>query len=199
MERPRSTPLKSTLGGSSVKLRGDFSQVGKIQRCRLHDRLWRANGAWSQVLLPTKHDRRRLLSPREGVAQKQTLWAIVSSQTANRSSFDIRLLRQLLPLTANNCWDRSKARSTAYFFNYLFSARFRSVRPIRIGRNTYGCSSSVRRETAHTFAMMDATKSWSLRKFLSELSCFLQNLLTREPGPCRIFCLGCERFEIGLP
>src|SRR5690349_18797261 len=45
--------------------------------------------------------------------------------------------------------------------------------------------------------MMDATKSCSLRKFLSELSCFLQNLLTREPGPCRIFCLGCERFEIG--
>ena len=35
-----------------------------------------------------------------GVAQKQTLWAIVSGQTANRSSFDIRLLRQLLALTA---------------------------------------------------------------------------------------------------
>jgi len=72
-------------------------------------------GLGLKVLLPTKHDRRRLLSPREGVAQKQTLWAIVSSQTANRSSFDIRLLRQLLPLTANNCWDRSKACSTVYF------------------------------------------------------------------------------------
>jgi hypothetical protein len=53
-------------------------------------------GLGLKVLLPTKHDRRRLLSPREGVAQKQTLWAIVSSQTTSR-------LRQLLALTANNC------------------------------------------------------------------------------------------------
>jgi len=44
--------------------------------------------------------------------------------------------------------------------------------------------------------MMDATKSGFLRKFLSELSCFLQNLLTREPGPCRDSCLA-ERFEVG--
>jgi hypothetical protein len=44
--------------------------------------------------------------------------------------------------------------------------------------------------------MMDATKSCFLRKFLSELSCFLQNLLTREPGPCRILVLA-ERFEVG--
>ena len=63
----RDQSLKSTLGGSSAKLRvdGDFSPVGKIQRCRLDDRLWRLNGTWSQVLLPTKHDRRRILSPRE--------------------------------------------------------------------------------------------------------------------------------------
>jgi len=53
-------------------------------------------GLGLKVLLPTKHDRRRLLSPREGVEQKATLWAIVSGQTTNRSSFDIRLLRQLL-------------------------------------------------------------------------------------------------------
>jgi len=44
--------------------------------------------------------------------------------------------------------------------------------------------------------MMDATKSCFLRKFLSELSCFLQNLLTRKPGPCRILVLA-ERFEVG--
>ena len=44
--------------------------------------------------------------------------------------------------------------------------------------------------------MMDATKSCFLRKFLSELSCFLQNLLTRKPGPCRDSCLA-ERFEVG--
>jgi len=44
--------------------------------------------------------------------------------------------------------------------------------------------------------MMDATKSCFLRKFLSELSCFLQNLLTRKPGPCQILVLA-ERFEVG--
>jgi len=44
--------------------------------------------------------------------------------------------------------------------------------------------------------MMDATKSCFLRKFLSELSCFLQNLLTRKPGACRILVLA-ERFEVG--
>lgn len=158
----------------------------------------RLNGTWSQSLAP---DEARSPPPLESSGRCRTETnAVGHCERSDDKSLVFRYpSTQTIARLNRNCWDRSKARSTAYFFNYLLSARFRSVRPIRIGRNTYGCSFSVRRETAHTFAMMDATKSWSLRKFLSELSCFLQNLLTREPGPCRIFCLGCERFEIGLP
>jgi len=60
----------------------------------------RLNGTWSQSLAPDEARSPPHLESSGGVAQKQTLWAIVSGQTANRSSFDIRLLRQLLALTA---------------------------------------------------------------------------------------------------
>ena len=81
-------------GGSSAKLRvdGDFSPVGKIQRCRLDDRLWRLNGTWSQSLAPDEARSPPHLESSGGIAQKQTLWAIVSGQTASR-------LRQLLALS----------------------------------------------------------------------------------------------------
>ena len=90
----RDHSLKSTLGGSSAKLRvdGDFSPVGKIQRCRLDDRLWRLNGTWSQSLAPDEARSPPHLESSGGIAQKQTLWAIVSGQTASR-------LRQLLALS----------------------------------------------------------------------------------------------------
>ena len=64
----------------------------KIQRCRLDDRLWRLNGTWSQSLAPEEARSPPHLESSGGIAQKQTLWAIVSGQTASR-------LRQLLALS----------------------------------------------------------------------------------------------------